>query len=143
MRVAGSSSPSMATSVTVSPSTASPTATLRAAPPTNSRDPLGSRSSSMSASPTTVIRFVGAGGCVIRSVFLSWGDLAGAALDEPGRHDRARRGGVVALEPREDALGRDPADPLRILCDHGEAGFEEVAERHVVEADECDVAVTA
>ena len=56
MRSPGSSSPSIASRVTSSPRSVSPTATLSAAPPTNSRAPDGPRSSSMRASPITTTR---------------------------------------------------------------------------------------
>ena len=136
MREAGSSSPSIATSVTSWLRSARPTATLSAAPPTNSREPCSSRSSSMSASPTTVTRLGDGNALVIRSTFPARRDLTGAALDQSGRHDRTCRGLVVAIEAGEDALGGRAPDALRVLRDDGDARVEEVGERHVVEADE-------
>src|SRR6478609_3170958 len=96
----------------------------------------------MSASPITTTR-----GSVTRTVSGTDAasadgiDLSTSTHDEPRGHDVPGAGGVIAVESCEDPFGGQLADALRILGHHGDTGFEEVGQRHIVEADESDAVV--
>jgi hypothetical protein len=49
----------------------------------------------------------------------------------------------VTVQPREDALGSETADAVRVLRDRGDGRLQQVARLDVVEADERDLVLEA
>ena len=59
------------------------------------------------------------------------GELARPAGDEGGPQHDGARGPGVAVDALEQQLGRAPAERVRVLGDHGQAGADDVREQDV------------